>query len=64
MEAHPLVARRTGIDPIEYLRLLSTWRSFIFIAAENGASLDIKFPVFDQLPRKIHNIIAISASPP
>jgi hypothetical protein len=63
MEAHPLVTRRTGVDPVECLRLLSSWRAFTFIAAESGASLDIRTPVFDQLPREIHNSIAISALP-
>jgi hypothetical protein len=63
MEAHPLVNRRTGVDPVECLRLLSSWRAFTFIAAESGASLDIRTPVLDQLPQEIHNSIAISALP-
>jgi FkbM family methyltransferase len=63
LEAHPLVTRRTGVDPIEYLRLLASWRTFTFVAAESGMSLDTKRPVFDQHPREIHNIIAISESP-
>lgn len=50
MGAHPLVTRRTGIDPVECLRLLSTWRTCTFIAAESSVYLDIRRPVFDQLP--------------
>lgn len=60
MEAHPLVAFRTGVDPVECLRLLSSWRNFTFIEAERGTTLDILRPVFQQLPQEIHNLIAVS----
>ena len=36
LEAHPVVAKRTGQDPIECLRFLESLRPFRFIIAENG----------------------------
>jgi FkbM family methyltransferase len=38
MEAHPLVAKRTGQDPIECLRFLQSLRPFRFLIAETGES--------------------------
>lgn len=64
IEAHPLVTKRTGIDPVECLRLLSTWRNFSFIVAETGVPVNIKLPVFSQLPPQIYNLICISATSP
>jgi FkbM family methyltransferase len=58
IEAHPLVSRRIGIDPVECMRLLASLRHFSFVASETGVQIDIDRPVFDQLPpTRIYNII-------
>jgi FkbM family methyltransferase len=57
LEAHPLVVERTGIDPVEPLRFLSSIREFQFIAGETGQPVTVDRPVFEQLPRRIYNII-------
>jgi FkbM family methyltransferase len=58
IEAHPLVARRIGIDPVECLRLLKSWRPFSFIAGETRVKLGTDRPVFEQIsPDRIYNII-------
>ncbi len=60
-EAHPLVAQRTGIDPVECLRFLATIRPFQAVAAENGQSIGVDRPLFDQLPpTRVYNLIARS----
>ena len=60
-EAHPSVVARTGVDPLECLRLLSSLRPFRFITGETGVVLNTDKPVFEQLaPDQIYNIIAQS----
>lgn len=64
IEAHPEVAKRTCVDPVECLRLLSTWRQFEFVAGETGTPIKTDRAIFDQLPSvvdkrvKVYNIIA------
>ncbi|HEY4365573.1 MAG TPA: FkbM family methyltransferase [Bryobacteraceae bacterium] len=62
IEAHPLVTRRIGIDPVECLRLLESWRPFSFIAGETGAKINTERPIFEQIPPdRIYNIICSEA---
>jgi FkbM family methyltransferase len=61
IEAHPTVARRTGIDPVECLRLLASLRPFRFFVSETGMALETDKSVFDQLkPDQMYNVIARS----
>jgi FkbM family methyltransferase len=39
MEAHPKVTQRTGIDPIECLRLPNSWRPFQFVVDQKPAAI-------------------------
>jgi len=58
LEAHPEVVKRTGIDPVESLRFLSSIRKFQFSAGETGQTVVVDQPVFEQLPGgRIYNII-------
>jgi FkbM family methyltransferase len=62
IEAHPLVTRRTGVDPVECLRLLASWRPFSFVAGETNTQVHINRPVFDQLPpTRVYNLICYEA---
>ena len=62
IEAHPDVARRTGVDPIECLRLLSDWRGCSFVAAETGTIISPDRPIFEQLrANRVYNIIGASS---
>ena len=59
MEAHPAVVRRTGIDPLECLKFLSSLRTFRFLVGEDNRALSPDRPVFAQLAQdKVHTIIA------
>lgn len=61
LETHPRSRRRTGCDPGECLRLLSSWRPFQFSVAQTGAVLDATRPVLEQLPpRGVYNILCRS----
>jgi len=58
LEAHPLVAKRTGIDPVECLRMLASWRPLRFVAAESGAGIALDRALFDQIPpTQVYNLI-------
>lgn len=62
-EAHPLVAARTGIDPIGVLRELAEIRRFRFAICETGQSdLDLQRPFFEQLPEKFYNCNVVAVS--
>ena len=62
-EAHPLVAARTGIDPISVLRELAAIRQFRFTVCETGQSdLDLSRPFFEQLPEKFYNCNVVAVS--
>ena len=66
IEAHPTVARRTGVDPVECLRALILARPFRFIVAEDPrVEVSVERPLFEQLaPDRIYNIIGFSAKVP
>jgi FkbM family methyltransferase len=62
-EAHPLVAARTGIDPISVLQELAAIRPFRFTVCETGQSnLDLSRPFFEQLPEKFYNCNVVAVS--
>ena len=63
LEAHPAVIQRTGIDPVECLCLLQSWRAFSFSVSETRMTLDATRPVFAQIPAdRVYNIIGVSAA--
>jgi FkbM family methyltransferase len=63
-EAHPEVARRTGIDPIECVRLLGSLGDCRFQVAEApGVHLVADRPFYDQVPRQICNVVCVADSP-
>jgi hypothetical protein len=63
IEAHPLVAARTGIDPINVLQELAAIRPFRFTVCETGQSnLDLSKPFFKQLPEKFYNCNVVAVS--
>lgn len=61
-EAHGGVTRRTGIDPLECIKILEAIRSFEFIVGERPSfPLMRNRKVFDQLnPAEMYNIVAVS----
>lgn len=60
-EAHPDVVRRTGIDPTECMRLLSSLRGCRFQVAEAPeVSLKDDQPFFEQVPKEISNVVCVS----
>jgi FkbM family methyltransferase len=62
-EAHPLVAARTGIDPISVLQELAAIRPFRFTVCETRQSnLDLARPFFEQLPEKFYNCNVVAVS--
>jgi FkbM family methyltransferase len=62
IEAHPGVTARTGVDPVECLRLLASLRPFQFSVGETGLSIDTGKFVFDQIaPNRVYNLIARSS---
>ena len=62
-EAHPLVAARTGIDPISVLQELEAIRPFGFTVCETGQSnLDLAKPFFEQLPERFYNCNVVAVS--
>jgi FkbM family methyltransferase len=62
VEAHPKVAARTGIDPIEVLRFLEKLRPFEFAVAElPDQQLQIAQPFFEQVePTMTYNVVCSS----
>jgi FkbM family methyltransferase len=61
LEAHPLVSARTHIDPIEYIKFLTSLRPFRFSIAENGQEIGAEDKLFGQLaPDAVFNLIAES----
>jgi FkbM family methyltransferase len=63
-EAHPSVAERTGIDPVQCLQYLASLRPFHFTAC-TGVTLQPSRNVFDQVPpNQVYNVIARSQEPP
>lgn len=60
LEAHPSVCQRTGIDPTEFLSLLSSRRKFRFSIGETGGTISLDRPFFEQVPARVYNIVAVS----
>ena len=60
-EAHPAVAARTGGDPVDCLRLLSSFRPFRFTVSETGQTLNTEKKFFEQvIPDRVYNIVSRS----
>lgn len=65
IEAHPVVAERTGIDPIVVLREINGLRPFSFCVAEQeSVAIDLSRPFFDQVDLTegvpVFNVVGIS----
>jgi FkbM family methyltransferase len=62
-EAHPDVARRTGVDPVECLKALAAARPCRWFVAERpDVALTAERPFFEQVPRDaVVNVVATSA---
>jgi FkbM family methyltransferase len=60
LEAHPLVARRIGRDPVECLRFLESLREFDFCVSETGASVSTEGPFIQPGQTKVFNIICVA----
>jgi FkbM family methyltransferase len=63
IEAHPLVAGRTGRDPVECLRFLQEIRPFRFTVAESHVVLELDRPVIAPGQTEIWNIVATTEQP-
>jgi FkbM family methyltransferase len=63
-EAHPDVARRTGVDPSECLRALAAMRQCVWSVAERPElKVSAELPFFSQVPRDaVVNVVATSAA--
>jgi FkbM family methyltransferase len=61
IEAHPLVAGRTGRDPVEYLRFLESIRPFQFSVAETGEDLSTDRPVLKPHETNVLNLVCTAA---
>ena len=57
LEAHPMVARRTGQDPVECLRFLTALRPFHFIIAETGERPLLSAPLVKSGQTDIWNVV-------
>jgi FkbM family methyltransferase len=60
LEAHPLVAARTGCDPVECLRFLKSIRPFSFFVAETSARIATSEPLLRDGQTEVWNIIGES----
>ncbi|HLK34403.1 MAG TPA: FkbM family methyltransferase [Terriglobales bacterium] len=58
LEAHPLVSRRTGIDPKACLDYLASLRRFRFTVAETGRQVGPDDVILD--PARVLNVVAVS----
>jgi len=61
IEAHPQVAGRTGLDPVECLRFLESIRPFQFSVAETGENVSTDRPVLKPGQTQVHNIVCATA---
>ena len=57
IEAHPQVASRTGIDPVECLRFLESIRPFQFSVAETGENVSTDRPILKVDQKEVRNIV-------
>ena len=64
-EAHPLVAGRTGVDPIEVCRQVNAIRPCVFRVCElPGLQLDLQRPFFEQAPaQRNYDLVATQLEP-
>jgi len=60
IEAHPLVAARTGRDPVECLQFLESIRPFSFLVAETGARISTSAPIPRDGQAEVWNVIGES----
>lgn len=61
LEAHPQVARRTGIDPLEAVRQIAGLRQIAVTVAEHPAQpVQLAQPFFQQFPQVTANLIVTS----
>ncbi len=59
-EAHPMVSKRIGRDPIECLRFLASLRPFRFLVSETGTSPPLSEPLMRPGQTEVWNVIATS----
>jgi FkbM family methyltransferase len=57
VEAHPDVARRTGLDPVNSLQFLQTLRPFHFMVAETGERPSLLRPIIRSGQTQIWNVV-------
>lgn len=57
LEAHPVVARRTGHDIVECLRFLESLRPFHFVIAETGERLSLSAAVLKNGQTDVWNVV-------
>lgn len=57
LEAHPMVASRTGFDPVECLRFLESLRPFQFIIAETGERPSTSTAILKKGQTDIWNVV-------
>lgn len=60
-EAHPMVSKRIGRDPVECLRLLASLRPFRFLVSETGTSPPLSEPLMRPGQTEVWNVIATSS---
>jgi hypothetical protein len=60
VEAHPLVAKRTGREPIDTLRFLASIREFQFRVAETGSLPSLSSPLLAPNQTEIWNVVGVS----
>lgn len=63
IEAHPLVAKRVGRDPVECLRFLESLRRFKFVVAESGEIATTSAPLIAPSGAKIQNVVGWTIEP-
>ena len=61
VEAHPLVAQRTGTDPIVFLRRLNDIKACDFLICERpDIALDLEKAFFEQVESVNHDVVVVS----
>ena len=64
VEAHPVVAKRTGQDPVECLQFLESLRPFRFVVAETGERPSTSAPLLRNGQTDIWNVVGWTHSYP
>jgi len=57
VEAHPIVAKRTGRDPVECLRFLESLRPFQFLVAETGERPSMSTALMKRGQTELWNVV-------